>query len=90
MERGRLDRCFRSSPQMNAAPEWADLELSTRSARPARPPFSQMPMDGRFYYEQQGYVLGCLASNYYENARLAQRIEFALIEFEDHDEDPVS
>jgi D-alanine transfer protein len=74
---------------MNAAPEWADLELLLRALAKvrARPLLLSMPMDGRFY-DQQGYSR-LARENYYEKMRaLAQRYNFALIEFEDHDEDP--
>jgi D-alanine transfer protein len=87
MARGRLDPLFLS--RMNAAPEWADLELLLRALAKvhARPLLLSMPMDGRFY-DQQGYSR-LARENYYEKMRaLAQRYNFALIEFEDHDEDP--
>jgi D-alanine transfer protein len=87
MARGRLDPLFLS--RMNAAPEWADLELLLRALTKvhARPLLLSMPMDGRFY-DQQGYSR-LAREKYYEKMRaLAQRYNFALIEFEDHDEDP--
>ena len=87
MARGRLDPLFLS--RMNAAPEWADLELLLRALAKvhARPLLLSMPMDGRFY-DQQGYSR-LAREKYYEKMRaLAQRYNFALIEFEDHDEDP--
>jgi D-alanine transfer protein len=87
MTRGRLDPLFLS--RMNAAPEWADLELLLRALAKvhARPLLLSMPMDGRFY-DQQGYSR-LARENYYEKMRaLVQRYNFTLIEFEDHDEDP--
>jgi D-alanine transfer protein len=84
---GRLDSRFRN--RMNAAPEWADLELLLRALAKvhARPLLLSMPMDGRFY-DQQGYSR-LARENYYQKMRaLAQRYNFMLIEFEDHDEDP--
>jgi D-alanine transfer protein len=84
---GRLDLVFRN--RINAAPEWADLELLLRALAKvhARPLLLSMPMDGRFYDQ-----VGCsrlARENYYEKVRaLARRYNFALIEFEDHDEDP--
>ena len=84
---GRLDSRFRN--RMNAAPEWADLELLLRALAKvhARPLLLSMPMDGRFY-DQQGYSR-LARENYYQKMRaLAQRYNFTLIEFEDHDEDP--
>jgi D-alanine transfer protein len=84
---GRLDSRFRNC--MNAAPEWADLELLLRALAKvhARPLLLSMPMDGRFY-DQQGYSR-LARENYYQKMRaLAQRYNFTLIEFEDHDEDP--
>jgi D-alanine transfer protein len=84
---GRFDRLFLS--RMNTAPEWGDLELLLRALAKvhARPLLLSMPWDGRFY-DRQGYSR--LAREiYYEKMRdLAQRYNFALIEFEDHDEDP--
>jgi D-alanine transfer protein len=87
MTRGRLDPLFLS--RMNAAPEWADLELLLRALAKvhARPLLLSMPMDGRFY-DQQGYSR-LARENYYEKMRaLAQRYNFAVTEFENHDEDP--
>jgi D-alanine transfer protein len=87
MAPGRLDSRFRK--RMNAAPEWADLELLLRALAKvhARPLLLSMPMDGRFY-DQQGYSR-LARENYYQKMRvLAQRYNFTLIEFEDHDEDP--
>jgi len=84
---GSFDSLFLS--RMNAAPEWADLELLLRALAKvhARPLLLSMPMDGRFY-DQQGYSR-LARENYYEKMRaLAQRYNFTLIEFEDHDEDP--
>ena len=84
---GRLDSRFRN--RMNAAPEWGDLELLLRALAKvhARPLLLSMPMDGRFY-DQQGYSR-LARENYYQKMRaLAQRYNFMLIEFEDHDEDP--
>ena len=85
--RGRFDSVFLR--RMNAAPEWADLELLLRALAEvhARPLLLSMPMDGRFY-DRQGYSR-LARENYYEKMRaLAQRYDFELIEFEDHDEDP--
>jgi Protein involved in D-alanine esterification of lipoteichoic acid and wall teichoic acid (D-alanine transfer protein) len=87
MARGRLDPLFLS--RMNAASEWADLELLLRALAKvhARPLLLSMPMDGRFY-DQQGYSRSARESYYEKMRALAQRYNFALIEFEDHDEDP--
>ena len=85
--RGRFDSVFLR--RMNAAPEWADLELLLRALAEvhARPLLLSMPMDGRFY-DRQGYSR-LARERYYEKMRaLAQRYDFTLIEFEDHDEDP--
>ena len=84
---GRFDRVFLQ--RMNAAPEWADLELLLRALAKvhARPLLLSMPMDGRFY-DRLGYSR-LARENYYEKMRaLARRYDFELIEFEDHDEDP--
>ncbi len=84
---GRLDPVFRN--RMDAAPEWTDLELLLRALAKvhARPLLLSMPMDGRFY-DRVGYSR-LARENYYEKVRaLARRYNFALIEFEEHDEDP--
>jgi D-alanine transfer protein len=84
---GRFDALFLS--RMNTAPEWGDLELLLRALAKvhARPLLLSMPMDGRFY-DQQGYSR-LVRENYYAKIRmLAQRYNFSLVEFEDHDEDP--
>jgi D-alanine transfer protein len=86
MTRGRSDSVFLR--RMNAAPEWADLELLLRALAEvhARPLLLSMPMDGQFY-DQLGYSR-LAREKYYQKMRdLAGRYQFELIEFEDHDED---
>ena len=84
---GSFDALFLN--RMKTAPEWGDLELLLRALAKvhARPLLLSMPMDGRFC-DQQGYSR-LARENYYAKLRtLAERYNFSLVEFEDHDEDP--
>jgi D-alanine transfer protein len=75
--------------QMNAGPGWKDLELLLRALAEihARPLILSMPMDGQFY--DAAGVSRSVREGYYQRLRaLAQRHNFALVEFEEHDEDP--
>jgi D-alanine transfer protein len=84
---GRRDVIFQT--HMNAAPEWMGLELLLRTlARVhARPLLLSMPIAGQFY--DHAGVSRSARENYYKKLRaLAQRYNFALVEFEEHDEDP--
>jgi len=83
---GRFDVGFRV--HMNAAPGWMDLKLLLRTlARVhARPLLLSMPMAGQFY-DQEG-ISRPAREGYYKKLRaFAQRYNFALIEFKEHDED---
>ncbi|HEY7002126.1 MAG TPA: D-alanyl-lipoteichoic acid biosynthesis protein DltD [Candidatus Udaeobacter sp.] len=84
---GSRDAAFRS--RMNAAPGWADLELLLRTLASvhARPLLLSMPIDGQFYDEAG--VSRSAREAYYKKLRLlAQRYNFPLVEFEEHDDDP--
>jgi D-alanine transfer protein len=72
-----------------AAPGWTHLELLLRTLASvhARPLLLSMPIDGQFY--DQAGVSRSAREGYYERLRtLAQRYNFELLEFKDHDEDP--
>ena len=86
MTRGRSDSLFLR--RMNAAPEWADLELLLRALAEVhpRPVLLSMPMDGQFY-DRLGYSRFAREKYYQKMRELARRCHFKLIEFEDHDED---
>lgn len=74
--------------QMNAGSGWKDLKLLLRALAEihARPLILSMPMDGRFY-DLSG-VSRSAREGYYQKIRMmAQRYNFALVEFEEHDED---
>jgi poly-D-alanine transfer protein DltD len=80
------DQAFRIG--MNASPGWTDLELLMRTlARVhARALILSMPISGEFY--DQGGTSRSARENYYVKLRaLVQRYHFALVEFEEHDED---
>ena len=84
---GGLERKFRI--HMNKAPGWMDLELLLRTLRRvhAQPLLIGMPIAGQFY-DQSG-ISRAAREGYYEKLRaLAQRYNFTLIEFKEHDEDP--
>lgn len=84
---GRRDARF--VEQMNVAHEWGDLELLLRVLAKihARPLLLSMPINGQ-YYDQQG-ISRSAREDYYQNMRaLAQRYNFPLVEFEEHDNDP--
>jgi D-alanine transfer protein len=75
--------------RIDAASEWIDLELLFRALAKirAQPLLLSMPMDGRFY-DQEGYSQLAREDYYRKMRALAQHYNFALVEFEDHDEDP--
>jgi D-alanine transfer protein len=84
---GSRDEAFRS--QMDAGPGWMDLELLLRTLTRvhARPLLLSMPIAGQFY--DQAGISRSAREYYYKKLRaLAQRYNFALVEFEEHDEDP--
>jgi D-alanine transfer protein len=75
--------------RMDAAREWIDFELLLRvlSELHARPLLLSMPMNGLLF--DHGDVSRSAHEAYYKKVRvLAQRYDFPLIEFEDHDNDP--
>ncbi len=75
---------------VNSAPEWMDLELLLRALARihARPLLLSMPIDGQSY-NRAGILRSTREAVYYKKMRaLAQRYNFALVEFEEHDDDP--
>jgi D-alanine transfer protein len=75
--------------RLNQSNEWADLQLLFRVMAEihARPLLLSMPMDGQFYDEVG--ISRSVREYYYQKMRaLAQQYNFALAEFEQHDEDP--
>ena len=84
---GNRDVAFRT--RMDDGPGWTDLELLLRTlARVhARPLLLSMPLAGQFY-DQTGISRSARESYYKRLRALAQRYNFALVEFEEHDEDP--
>jgi D-alanine transfer protein len=75
--------------QMNAGSGWKDLELLLRALAEihAQPLILSMPIDGRFY-DQIGVSRSARESYYQKIRAMAQRYNFAVVEFEQHDEDP--
>jgi D-alanine transfer protein len=74
--------------RINAARQWVDLELLLRvlTKLHAQPLLLSTPMDGQFY--DQAGVLPSVRECYYNKMRaLAQRYNFPLVQFEQHDED---
>jgi D-alanine transfer protein len=84
---GRRDVAFRND--MNASPDWIDLELLLRTlARVhARPLLLSMPLAGDFY-DQSGISRSAREDYYVKLRALVQRYHFPLVEFKGHDEDP--
>ena len=75
--------------RMDAAREWIDFELLLRvlSEIHARPLLLSMPINGSLF--DYGDVSQPAHETYYKKIRaLAQRYDFPLIEFEEHDNDP--
>jgi D-alanine transfer protein len=74
---------------LNDAPEWMDLELLLRALAKihARPLLLSMPMAGEFY-DQAGVSRSAREAYYKKIHAFAQRYNFALVEFEGHDDDP--
>jgi D-alanine transfer protein len=84
---GSRDLGFRKG--IEASPSWIDFELLLRSlARVhAQPLILSMPIGGDFY--DHAGVSRSAREDYYTKLRaLVQRYHFAVIEFEEHDEDP--
>jgi poly-D-alanine transfer protein DltD len=84
---GNRDVAFRT--RMDDGPGWTDLELLLRTLARihARPLLLSMPLAGQFY-DQTGISRSARESYYKRLRALAQRYNFALVEFEEHDEDP--
>jgi D-alanine transfer protein len=84
---GGGDAAFRL--QMNVGLGWTDLELLLRALAEihAQPLILSMPMDGRFY-DQIGVSRSARESYYQKIRTIVQRYNFAVVEFEGHDEDP--
>jgi D-alanine transfer protein len=75
---------------LNQSNQWRDLDLLFRVMTEihARPLLLSMPMDGQFYDEAG--ISRSIRECYYQKMRaLAQQYNFALKEFEQHDEDPI-
>jgi D-alanine transfer protein len=73
---------------LNGANQWRDLELLFRVMTKihARPLLLSMPMDGQFY--DGAGISHSVRECYYQKMRvLAQQYNFALADFEQHDED---
>ena len=75
--------------RINASPGWTDLELLLRTLTRvhARPLLLSMPLAGDFY-DQKGMSRSARETYYVKLRALVQRYHFALVEFEEHDEDP--
>jgi D-alanine transfer protein len=74
--------------RLDEAREWVDLELLLRvlTELHAQPLLLSMPMDGPFY--DKAGVSRSVRECYYRKIRgLAKRYNFALVDFEQHDED---
>jgi D-alanine transfer protein len=76
--------------RLNHSKQWKDLELLFRVMAEihARPLLLSMPMDGQFY-DAAGISRSVRECYYRKMSTLAQQYNFALAEFEQHDEDPI-
>jgi D-alanine transfer protein len=85
--RGRRDAWFRE--HVNEAREWGDFELLLRTLAKihAQPLLISMPLDGR-YYDRSGVSRAAREAYYKKLRAFAQQYNVALVEFEEHDEDP--
>jgi D-alanine transfer protein len=84
---GARDVAFRNG--VKASPTWIDMELLLRSLATvhAQPLILSMPIPGDFY--DHAGVSRSAREEYYAKLRsLVHRYHFAVVEFEDHDEDP--
>jgi D-alanine transfer protein len=84
---GSREVAFRT--RMDAGAGWTDLELLLRTLASvhARPLLLSMPLAGQFY-DQTGISRSARESYYKRLRALAKRYHCALVEFEEHDEDP--
>lgn len=82
------DAWFLSS--LNHANQWKDLELLFRVMTEihVRPLLLSMPMDGQFY-DEVGISRSGRECFYQKMRALAHQYNFAVMEFEQHDEDPI-
>jgi D-alanine transfer protein len=83
---GSRDAWFRT--RMNEAREWGDFELLLRTLTEihARPLLISMPIHGAFY-DANG-ISPSARQDYYDKIQtVARRYHFALVEFQEHDED---
>jgi len=73
---------------LNRSNQWRDLELLLRVLTKvhAQPLLLSMPMDGQFY-DEAGVSRSVRECYYNKMHALAERYRFALVEFEQHDED---
>jgi D-alanine transfer protein len=73
---------------LNRSKQWRDLELLLRVLTKihARPLLLSMPMDGQFY-DEVGISRSVRKCYYDKMHALAERYNFAVVEFEQHDED---
>jgi D-alanine transfer protein len=84
---GSRDAAFRNG--MNASPAWIDLELLLRALARVRVRalILSMPIGGDFY-DHIGISQSAREDYYTKLRAVVQRYHFALVEFEEHDEDP--
>ena len=75
---------------LNQSNQWRDLDLLFRVITEihARPLLLSMPMDGQFY-DKAGVSRSTRECYYQKMCALAKQYNFALEEFEQHDEDPI-
>jgi D-alanine transfer protein len=84
---GSRDEWFRA--HMNESTEWTDLELLLRTLKEihAHPLLLSMPMNGP-YFEKSGISRSALEDYHKKIQAVAQRYNFELVDFADHDDDP--
>ena len=75
--------------RINGASEWTDLEMLLRVLHDvqAKPLLLSVPMDGLFY-DDAGISFATREAYYAKIRALAERYDFPLVEFKDHDRDP--
>ncbi len=85
---GSRDDGFRAG--VRASPAWTDLELLLRSLTTlhAQPLILSMPLAGSFY-DHAGISRPARNDYYRKLGALVERYRFPLVEFEEHDEDPL-
>jgi D-alanine transfer protein len=84
---GSRDLIFRSG--LEVSPSWIDLELLLRSLKAvdARPLILSMPIGGNFY-DHAGISRAAREDYYLKLRALVRNYHFAVVDFEEHDEDP--